>query len=84
MILHFILFLVLLINFIPVRNRYDVWYIVVLIDSLRGIQMTIPFQIIQSLIGKYDFYNHCNLVLKKTCLGDSPDLSVILVYYLQW
>ena len=37
MILYFILFLVLVIHFIPVRNKYDVWYIVILIDYLRGI-----------------------------------------------
>ena len=84
MILRFILFSILLIHFIPVCNEYDVWYIVVLIDYLRDIHMKIPFQIIQRWIGKYDFYNHRILVLKKTCLGDSPDLSVIVVYYLQW
>ena len=69
MILHFILVLVLLIHFIPVRNKYDVSYIVVPIDYLRGIHMTIPFQIIQHEIGKYEFYNHPILKLKKTCLG---------------
>ena len=84
MILLFILFAVLLIHFIPIQNKYDVWYIVALIDYLRGIHMTIPFQIIQRWIGKYKFYDHLILVLKKTCLVDSTDLSVILVYYLQW
>ena len=69
MILHFILLSVLLIHFIPVRNKYDVSYIVVPIDYLRGIHMTIPFQIIQRWIGKYEFYNHCILRLKKTSLG---------------
>ena len=33
--------------------------IVILIDYLRGIYMTIPFQIIQRWIGKYKFYDHC-------------------------
>ena len=84
MILHFILFSVLIIHFIPLQNKYDVWYIVVLIYYLRGIHMPIPFQIIQRWIGKNEFYDHRILVLKKTCLGDSTDLSVILVYYLQW
>ena len=69
MILHFILFSVLLIHFIPDRNKYDVWYIVVIIDYLRGIHMTIPFQIIQRWIGKYEFYNRRILWLKKACLG---------------
>ena len=73
----------LLIHFIPVQNKYDVWYIVVFIDYLLGIHMTITFQIIQHWIGKYDLYNHRILVLKKTWMGDSPDLSVIVVYYLQ-
>ena len=50
----------------------------------EGIHMTIPFQIIQRWIGKYKFYNPRILWLKKTCLGDSQDLSVIVVYYLQW
>ena len=67
--IHYILSSVLFIHFIPFRNKYDVWYIVVLIDYLRGIHMTIPFQIIQRWIGKYEFYNHPILWLKKTCLG---------------
>ena len=57
MILYFILFSVLLIHFIPVRNKYDVWYIFVLIDYLRGIIMTIPFKIIQRWIGMYELYD---------------------------
>ena len=84
MILHFILFSILLFHFIPVRNKYDVSYIVVLIDYMRGIHMTIPFQVIQNWIGKYKFLNHPILWLKEPCLGDSPKLSVIVVYYLLW
>ena len=68
MILHLIWFSVLLIHFNPVRNKYEVWYIVVLIHYLWGIHMTILFQIIQRWIGKYEFYNHCILGLKKASI----------------
>ena len=80
---NFIFFSFLLIHLIIFRIKYDVWYTVVLIDSLWVIHTKIPFQVIPNRIGEYEFYDIRSLTLKKIWLGDSTDLSVILVYYLR-
>ena len=52
MILYFILFyFILFIYLINVWIKYDVWYTVVLIDYLRVIHTTTPFQAIPHQIG---------------------------------
>ena len=78
---YFILFSVLLIHFISVQIKYDVWYLVVFIDYLRVILMTIPFQIIPHWIVKYKFYFflfYCWKTLSGWFTGPLGDSSLLL------